>query len=118
MSTRADIFAALPCVKTDEPLSRHTTMKVGGAARWFAAPDNDDELRAVLQLAKRHAIPLRVLGNGSNLIAHDDGFDGVITHLGKGFSWQRADDDKMVAGGAALLPKLAHFALKKPAGKL
>ena len=116
MKNCADIFAALPCVKIGEPLSRHTTMKVGGAARWFAAPNNDDELRAVLQCAKRHKIALRVLGNGSNLIAHDDGFDGVILHLGKGFAWQRADGDKLVAGGAALLPKLTHFALKNSLG--
>lgn len=116
MSPRADIFAALPCVVTGEPLSRHTTMKVGGVARWFAAPNSEDELRAVLRAAKHHRIALRVLGNGSNLIAHDDGFDGVILHLGKGFAWQHADGEKLIAGGAALLPKLTHFALKNNLG--
>jgi UDP-N-acetylmuramate dehydrogenase len=100
----------------NEPLSRHTTMRVGGPARWWATPQNEAEIIAVLHVVQSDRLPLRVLGAGSNLVASDDGFDGVVLKLGKGFAWQRVEGHRLVTGGATLLPKLTHFAIKSRLG--
>jgi UDP-N-acetylmuramate dehydrogenase len=99
-----------------ELLSQHTTMRVGGPAHWWAEPQTEEELVAVLEHTHRRKLPLRVLGNGSNLVASDDGFDGVILKLGDAFAWHRAEENRLVTGGATLLPKLTKFALQNNLG--
>jgi UDP-N-acetylmuramate dehydrogenase len=95
-----------------EPLAKHTTMRVGGPAQWWAEPNSEEELIAVLSNVANAGVPLKVLGAGSNLVPNDHGFEGVVLHLGKGFEWQRAEATYLHAGGAALLPKLTKFALQ------
>jgi UDP-N-acetylmuramate dehydrogenase len=97
--------------KIAEPIAKHTTMKIGGAAKYWLEPQSEDELQAVLEWISKRGLPLYVLGAGSNVIATEDGFDGVVLHLGKGFETQRVESNKLVAGGAAYLPKLTHFSL-------
>jgi len=99
-----------------EPLARHTTMKVGGPARWWLEPDSEEALAAALQEIHRRGIPLRVIGAGSNVIVEDDGFDGAVIKLEKYFSAHRVEGNLLIAGGAAMLPKLTHFALKHQLG--
>ena len=106
----------LTCVRHDESLANHTTMKVGGAARWLAMPNNEDELVAVLEAAWRDGVRVQNLGGGSNMVASDAGFDGLVLKLGSGFAIQRVDNDLLIAGGAAYLPKLTHFAVKNKLG--
>ncbi len=100
----------------DEPLSRHTTMKVGGPARWWAQPQSENELGAVLRAAKRDGLALQTLGAGSNLVAGDAGFEGVVLCLGSGFAWHRVQGHRLTAGGAMLLPKLTKLALQHRLG--
>lgn len=98
--------------KSAEPIAKHTTMKIGGAAEVWLEPQSEDELQAALEWISRRGLQLYVLGAGSNVIATEDGFDGVVLHLGKGFETQRVESNKLIAGGAAYLPKLTHFALE------
>jgi UDP-N-acetylenolpyruvoylglucosamine reductase len=102
----------------DEPLSRHTTMKVGGPARWWAQPQSEAELATVLRAARRDRLALQTLGAGSNLIASDAGFEGVVLCLGSGFAWHRVEGHRLTAGGAMLLPKLSKLALQNRLGNL
>jgi UDP-N-acetylenolpyruvoylglucosamine reductase len=102
--------------KSNELLAKHTTMKVGGAARLWLEPQSEDELAAMLEWTTRRGLPLYVLGAGSNVIATDAGFDGAVLHLGKGFETRCIEANKMIAGGAAMLPKLTHFALESDLG--
>jgi UDP-N-acetylmuramate dehydrogenase len=102
--------------KSAEPIAKHTTMKIGGAAKLWLEPQSEDELQAALEWISRSGLPLYVLGAGSNVIATEDGFDGVVLHLGKRFASQRIESNKLVAGGAAYLPKLTHFALENNLG--
>ena len=95
-----------------ELLSKRTTMKIGGAAKIWLEPQSEDELQSALKNIAREKMPLFVLGAGSNILAGDDGFDGAVLHLGKAFSNRRVDENKMIVGGAAMLPKLTHFALQ------
>ena len=97
--------------KHNEPLAKHTTMKIGGAAKIWIEPQSEEELYFALRELSRKGTPLFVLGAGSNLIATDDGFDGAVLSLGKGFNSRRIEGAQMIVGGSAMLPKLTHFAL-------
>ncbi len=111
-----DELAKRGLTKSGELLSRHTTIKVGGAARWFALPDSEDELIAVLQAAQHDGVRVQNLGGGSNMVPSDKGFDGLVIKLGGGFAWHRVEGRKLIAGGATLLPLLTKFAVKNRLG--
>ncbi len=65
-------------LKAQEPLSAHTTFRIGGPARWMAFPKNQEELAAVLrQCAEDGEVPL-ILGNGSNVLPPDQGLDRMV----------------------------------------
>ena len=66
-------------ILNNEPMFKHTTMKVGGAADLFIQVADEDELKAALRFAK--TMPVMILGNGSNIIFTDKGFRGCIIHL-------------------------------------
>jgi UDP-N-acetylenolpyruvoylglucosamine reductase len=102
--------------KSDELLAKHTTMKIGGAARIWLEPQSAEELAAMLKWTAQRGLPLFVLGAGSNVIATDSGFEGAVLHLGKGFETRRIEEERMIVGGATLLPKLTHFALDHDLG--
>ena len=97
--------------KHNEPLAKHTTMKIGGAAKIWVEPQSEEELYFALRELSRKGTPLFVLGAGSNLIATDDGFDGAVLSLGKGFNSRLIEGAQMIVGGSSMLPKLTHFAL-------
>ncbi|HEY4989780.1 MAG TPA: UDP-N-acetylmuramate dehydrogenase [Opitutaceae bacterium] len=65
----------------EEPLANKTTLRVGGAARLYAEPAGEDDLRILLIEAKKGGVPVLVLGRGSNLIVPDDGVEGLIISL-------------------------------------
>lgn len=62
----------------NEPMSRHTTLKVGGPARWFWPARDVDRLATVLDLCTRRQIPYLFIGHGSNLLMSDAGYDGLV----------------------------------------
>ncbi|MFQ3679769.1 MAG: UDP-N-acetylmuramate dehydrogenase [Pseudanabaenaceae cyanobacterium] len=78
MSTSASATSA---IRTDVPLRGFTSFKVGGNADCFAAPHNPEELRAVLDWGYSRAMPLTVLGAGSNLLIGDRGVRGLVICL-------------------------------------
>lgn len=55
----------------NEPMSKHTSFKIGGPADIFVKPKNIDELKFIINLAKENNVPLTVIGNGSNLLVKD-----------------------------------------------
>lgn len=66
----------------DEPLSKHTTFKIGGPAEYFVIANSVDELIKVVKISKNNNIPLHIIGNGSNLLVSDDGVKGIVVKLG------------------------------------
>ena len=66
----------------DEPMSRHTSFRIGGPADIMALPNTEKELLAVLQRAAEHQIPMTLIGNGSNLLVRDKGVRGLVIKLG------------------------------------
>lgn len=65
----------------DEPMSKHTTFKVGGPAECFIKVDNIQDLRHVLKFAKENQINITILGNGSNVLVLDGGIKGIVINI-------------------------------------
>lgn len=72
--------AALPFSER-EPLAPHTTFRIGGAARFWLTPKNTAQLREMLALCRAHGVRRYLLGNGSNTLFSDEGFDGAVIDL-------------------------------------
>ncbi len=98
-------------LRTAEPMSRHTTFRVGGAADWFVCPDTKEELTAVLALCRAENVPHTVLGNGSNLLVGDGGYRGVVISMGQRWSQVSVEGNRIRAGAGALLSAVAKQAL-------
>lgn len=69
--------------KENESLKKHTTFKIGGRARFYVLPKNIKQLKKTIKHCKKNGLKYFVLGNGSNVLASDKGFDGVIISLKK-----------------------------------
>jgi UDP-N-acetylmuramate dehydrogenase len=69
-------------VRFDEPMSGHTTLRIGGKADVFAAPSGVESLRYILLRARDSELPVIALGGGSNVLILDDGIDGIVVSLG------------------------------------
>lgn len=63
----------------NEPISKHTYIKIGGPARLFFEAKTPEDLKLALQTAHRYQIPFVVLGGGANVLVSDKGFDGLVT---------------------------------------
>lgn len=102
-------------VEFDCSLKKFTSMNIGGPAAAITVLHSAGELRPLLLFMKEEGIPWRVIGKGTNIIVKDEGFDGVIIILGKGFKKIVCDDtlgggDKRVkAGGGHSLSKLSSL---------
>lgn len=68
-------------IRETEPLSRHTTLRTGGPARYFIEAANVSEIQEALSFARQRALPIFVLGGGSNVLLNDAGFAGVVIKL-------------------------------------
>ncbi len=84
----------------DEPMSRHTTFKIGGNADIFASVKSNDQLKQILSLTQEFCIPYFVLGNGSNLLVSDKGIEGVVISL-DGLNGIEIIGDAVVCGAGA-----------------
>lgn len=73
-------------VRPSEPLAEHTTFRIGGPAQWLVTPRSEDEVAGVVSTCEAAGIPWRVLGLGSNVLAPDEGLDGVTLLLADNFA--------------------------------
>lgn len=79
MSAATAWLAALPGVQRDHPLAPHTTYRIGGPADWYLEANGGFE--ALMTGCLDHAVPLTMLGNGSNLLISDAGIDGLVVRV-------------------------------------
>ena len=91
----------------DEPMSQHTTFRIGGPADVFVMPENYEQIREVLRLCKEEKLPFFVLGNGSNLLVGDSGYRGVIIQMDRNMEEIRLDGEEIHACAGALLSSVA-----------
>ena len=91
----------------DEPMSQHTTFRIGGPADVVVMPENYEQIREVLRLCKEEKLPFFVLGNGSNLLVSDSGYRGVIIQMDRNMEEIRLDGEEIHACAGALLSSVA-----------
>ena len=96
----------------DEPMSRHTTFRVGGPVPVMALPKGTDEARAALTAAEEMGISPFFLGNGSNLLVDDRGAGCFVIKLTDEFGQIREADGGLETGSGVLLSRLSNFALE------
>ena len=96
----------------DEPMDTHTTFRIGGPAAVFVKPADREEVRWAVQCAVSQDVPFMVVGNGSNLLVSDQGFPGMVLHLGSDYSRIEVNDRTILAEAGASLSKTARAALE------
>ena len=111
-SSYQQLSALLPagCVRKNVTLAPYTTMRTGGPAALFAEPRNAQQLAHVHQWAQEKGLPLLILGNGSNLLIADSGFDGLVIHLGRALSEVSVFANTLTAQAGASLAAAARAA--------
>ncbi|MEH7276599.1 FAD-binding protein, partial [Neobacillus vireti] len=100
-------------VKSNERLSHHTTMKIGGPADIFIEPSSIESIQKVMSFIKDHQLPWRVIGRGSNLLVSDKGIEGVVIKLGAGLNHLSIHDSTITVGGGHSLVSLSTLISKK-----
>ncbi len=96
-----------------EPLSRHTSLRIGGPADALVTPADLEDLRALLRFTDREGIATLVLGGGSNTLVLDGGFRGVAIVLGGAFARLEADGTVVRAGAAVRVSRLLAFCCRQ-----
>ncbi len=97
-------------IRRMEPLELHTSLHIGGNADYFVMPSEIGEIIEIIRFCKEVQMPYDIIGNGSNLLVSDQGFRGLLIHLGEMFAQARVSEDGTVKARAGiLLSKLASI---------
>ncbi|TVP76307.1 MAG: UDP-N-acetylmuramate dehydrogenase [Puniceicoccaceae bacterium] len=107
-------LSAACVLKFDEPLAKKTTIRIGGAARFYAEPGNLSDLRVLLRAAQLFGLQSFCLGRGSNLLVSDAGFDGLVIRF-SGSAWRRVESlggGRIWAAAGVRLKEICGFAAK------
>lgn len=95
-------------LKIDEPMSKHSSFRVGGPAELFLEVESVEKLKAILEVNKELKLPITVIGNGTNILVKDKGIKGiVIKYVAKGISKATLDNDTFAITADAGLPNAA-----------
>jgi UDP-N-acetylmuramate--L-alanine ligase/UDP-N-acetylenolpyruvoylglucosamine reductase len=98
-------------VRLYEPLSKHTTLRVGGPAQFWVEPRNEKSFAELIRFCRDENLPLFVIGRGSNLLVRDGGIRGVVVHPSGGdFDKIDIHDNEITAGVGAKLKEIAYAA--------
>ena len=115
------ISALLPNIVTlfSEPLAKHTSFRIGGAAEIMAFPKSADELKALLDFSKENNCPCKVLGAGTNVLAPDAGVAGLVICLKDAMDgMKRLENNRIWVAAGVTMTRLAVFAAGQGLGGL
>ena len=99
-------------ILVEEPMSKHTTFRIGGNADVFVSPSSD-RLPEIMKIAKECEVPVTIIGNGSNLLVGDKGIRGLVIGFGKDAEELVVEENYMTIGAGCLLSKAASEAAKR-----
>ena len=105
---RLEVVEILP----DEPMSKHTTWKIGGPADAMIVPQNARQLQELIRLLREEQIPWMTVGKGSNMLVSDKGIRGCVIRLGADLERIAIDGAEVSAGGGASFVRLSVMAGK------
>ena len=94
----------------NEPMSRHTTFRVGGPADVLFLPESEEQLLQALSIAREAGVPCFVIGNGSNLVVKDGGIRGLVIALGEGMAAIARAGETLTAWAGASLARVSAYA--------
>jgi UDP-N-acetylenolpyruvoylglucosamine reductase len=95
-------------IRRDEPLAKHTTLRVGGPADFYVEPADENDLANVVKFCGENKIKFFILGRGSNLLVRDGGFRGVVVCLSQpSFSKIEIVGEKILCGAGAKLKNVS-----------
>lgn len=95
-----------------EPMSAHTSFRIGGPADLFLRPCDENALANSIDLLRTENIPWTVIGNGTNLLVSDEGYRGAVIQLWKNYSGLRCSGREIYAQAGAMLSAVSHLALE------
>ena len=96
----------------NEPLSKHTTFRVGGPARCLVIPNSKQSLVETMKLINKYELPFKVIGRGSNLLPSDRLFEGIIVKCDKGLDHVEIDGTQVTVGAGVSTILLANKVAK------
>ena len=97
-------------LQKDESLAKYTSFRVGGPCDCMVTPRTPEELAMALKACRENGIPYFILGNGTNVIALDEGYRGAVIHIGKAFSDISCEGNVITARAGALLAAVSKRA--------
>lgn len=100
-------------VLLDEPMSKHTSFKIGGPAKILVVPKRVEEIPALFDFVEKKGLPVTLLGNGSNVLVKDGGIPGLVLKLAGGPTKVMIDGEILVAEAGALMPRVAFVASRQ-----
>lgn len=104
------------CIKGEvlvgEPLSRHTYFRIGGPAEVMAYPADLEDVKALLKVARNEAIPVLILGGGSNMLVRDEGVKGLVINLARTFLELSAAGEQIRCGAGVRTSRLLALSAK------
>jgi UDP-N-acetylmuramate--alanine ligase len=96
-------------IRLYEPLSKHTTLRVGGPAQFWVEPRNENAFAELIRFCRCESLPLFVVGRGSNLLVKDGGIRGIVVHpCGGDFDKIEVNGNEITAGVGAKLKEVAY----------
>ena len=97
----------------NEPMKARCSFRIGGPADVFVEPESEQTLCALWRWLKARAVPVTVIGNGTNLLVRDEGIRGVVVRLGERFSAISGENERLYACAGATLAHLAAAAKER-----
>lgn len=100
-------------IRISEPMTKHTWLKIGGPADYFLLPSDREDVINLVEFFRERTFPFLVIGRGSNLLVHDDGYRGAMINLEKVLSEIRVEDDIVTVDAGVWITTFVDFCIKR-----
>lgn len=97
-------------IKYNEPMSKHTTVRVGGPCDCLVLPESIEEIKNIIAYAKKNNLKYYVIGNGSNLLVVDEGIHALVIKITNKFASVTVEGDEIIANAGASVPYVSLLA--------
>lgn len=96
----------------DEPMSKHTSFKIGGPVKYLVMPENSEQIVQTMKLCRAEQVDYLIMGNGSNILVEDCGLDALVIKITERMSHVTIEDDFIEADAGILLSSLSRLVMK------
>ena len=96
----------------NEPMSKHTSYRIGGPASAYITPNDKEDLAQILRFSHDHNIPAYFIGSGSNLLVSDNGIDGIVISPAKSLKSLKILGTTIYAESGVMLGRLVKECIK------